>query len=188
MTALRTPGTVRATSVSRRRPTFRFQPGMAAMYASGGGHRHPPSRRFLRRLGMLPNVRCRIPTRCYDSVTRQMLHLHGQVASEVPLHRCSCVGIGVEYRPGCQPANALRGPDSPPPLRRRMGGRLGSAPSRRADPLPARDDMLVPRHPYRPTDNERHSVWNLAALNHPLPGFRRDPGSNAQDLQNLPRR
>ena len=31
LTALRTPGTVRTMSASRRRPTSRFQPGMAAM-------------------------------------------------------------------------------------------------------------------------------------------------------------
>src|SRR5436190_23840088 len=33
LTALRAPGTVRTMSVSRRRPTSRFQPGMAAMVA-----------------------------------------------------------------------------------------------------------------------------------------------------------
>src|SRR5688500_9025625 len=36
VTALLTPGTVRTMSVSRRRPTSRFQPGIAAMYACTG--------------------------------------------------------------------------------------------------------------------------------------------------------
>src|SRR6185295_3840865 len=118
-----------------------------------------------------------------------MLHLHGQITSEVTLHGCSRFGIGVEI--------PLQGANLPTYctdriLDNRFDFGLETAEDQRgANDLTrsqGADVMSIPRHPDLPTDNERHGLWNRAALDHALAAFRRDPGSNAQDPQDLPRR
>src|SRR6476646_12150359 len=118
-----------------------------------------------------------------------MLHRHGQITREVTLHCCSRFGIGVEI--------PLQGVNLPAYctdriLYDRFDFGLETAEDQRGpDDLTRSQDadvMSIPQHPDLPADNERHSVWNRAALDHALPGFRRDPGSNAQDPQDLPGR
>src|SRR4029453_12978885 len=101
-----------------------------------------------------------------------MLHLHGQITSDVTLHRCSRFGIGVEI--------ALQGADLPAHctdriLYDRFDFGLETAEDQRgADDLTRSQDadvMSLPRHPDLPADNERHGVRNRAALDHALPGL-----------------
>src|SRR5688572_9581356 len=118
----------------------------------------------------------------------KMLHLRRQVMSEVLLHRRARVGIGVEV--------PLQGADLPAHradriLYHRFDVGLDAAQDQsRADELTRpenTDDMSIPRHPDLPAENERHGVWRRTAMDHTLPGLRRDPGSDAQNLQDLAR-
>src|SRR4026207_1161288 len=115
-----------------------------------------------------------------------MPHLHGQITSEVTLHRCSRFGIGAEI--------PLQGANLPTYctdriLYNRFDFGLETAEDQRGPGDLTRsqdaDVMSIPRHPDLPTDNERHGVGNPAALDHVLPGLRRDPRSDGPDLKDL---